>query len=203
MPGTLICYGDSNTYGYDPHDTNEGRYPKEVRWTGILDTETDWKVENHGVNGRSIPHTVSTVKFACQQVRDWHRKPNSVWLLVMLGTNDLLENPDFTAADVAKRMERFLKRMMEEAGLASRKMRLRLIAPPAMQEGQWVDRPELLTESRNLGKEYKRIAKRPSRHSYLGLLLQMPVDGKSRQFTMEFILRKKDTEFLQKTFEKN
>ena len=156
MPGTLICYGDSNTYGYDPHDTNEGRYPKEVRWTGILDTETDWKVENHGVNGRSIPHTVSTVKFACQQVRDWHRKPNSVWLLVMLGTNDLLENPDFTAADVAKRMERFLKRMMEEAGLASRKMRLRLIAPPAMQEGQWVDRPELLTESRNLGKEYKR-----------------------------------------------
>ena len=42
----------------------------------------------------------------------------------MLGTNDLLENPDFTAADVAKRMERFLKRMMEEAGLASRKMRL-------------------------------------------------------------------------------
>ena len=160
MSGTLICYGDSNTYGYDPHDTNEGRYPKEVRWTGILDTETDWKVENHGVNGRSIPHTVSTVKFACQQVRDWHRKPNSVWLLVMLGTNDLLENPDFTAADVAKRMERFLKRMMEEAGLASRKMRLRLIAPPAMQEGQWVDRPELLTESRNLGKEYKRIAKR-------------------------------------------
>ena len=62
MPGTLICYGDSNTYGYDPHDTNEGRYTKEVRWTGILDTETDWKVENHGVNGRSIPHTVSTVK---------------------------------------------------------------------------------------------------------------------------------------------
>ena len=28
------------------------------------------------------------------------------------------------------------------------------------EEGQWVDRPELLTESRNLGKEYKRIAKR-------------------------------------------
>ena len=78
----------------------------------------------------------------------------------MASGNDLLENPDFTAADVAKRMERFLKRMMEEAGLASRKMRLRLIAPPAMQEGQWVDRPELLTESRNLGKEYKRIAKR-------------------------------------------
>lgn len=94
-------------------------------------------------------------------------------------------------------MERFLKRMMEEAGLASRKMRLRLIAPPAMQEGQWVDRPELLTEPGNLGKNIKGL------QSALGLLLQMPVDGKSRQFTMEFILRKKDTVFLQKTFEKN
>ena len=108
MPGTIICYGDSNTYGYDPHDQMEGRYPKDVRWTGILETETSWKIENHGVNGRSIPHTVSTVKFACDQVRDWHRRPNSVWLWVMLGTNDLLENPDFTAADVAKRMDRFL-----------------------------------------------------------------------------------------------
>ena len=29
-----------------------------------------------------------------------------------------------------------------------------------MQEGQWVERPELVTESRNLGKEYKRTAAR-------------------------------------------
>ena len=36
----ILCFGDSNTYGYDPHDTNEGRYPKEVRWTGIMDTES-------------------------------------------------------------------------------------------------------------------------------------------------------------------
>ena len=160
MPGTIICYGDSNTYGFDPHDEEEGRYPRNVRWTGLLDANTDWNIENHGVNGRSIPHTVSTVKFACQQVRDWHRRPHSVWLWVMLGTNDLLENPDFTAKDVAKRMEHFLKRMMEEAGLSSRKMRLRLIAPPAMHEGAWVDRPGLLTESLRLGEEYKKTARR-------------------------------------------
>ena len=62
----------------------------------------------------------------------------------MLGTNDLLENPDFTAADVAKRMERFLKRMMEEAGLVSRKMRLRLFDRTAGNAGRTgVGRPEL------------------------------------------------------------
>lgn len=160
MPGTIICYGDSNTYGYDPFDAEEGRFPKEIRWTGILDEETAWNVENHGVNGRSIPHTVSTVKFACEQVRKWHRHPNSVWLWVMLGTNDLLENPEFTAADVAKRMERFLKRLMEEAGFSSRKMRLRLIAPPHLQKGEWVDSERVYEESRRLGAEYKRTAER-------------------------------------------
>ena len=29
-----MCFGDSNTYGYIPG--GEGRYPWEVRWTGIL-----------------------------------------------------------------------------------------------------------------------------------------------------------------------
>lgn len=160
MPGTIICYGDSNTYGYDPHDRKEGRYPKDIRWSGILDRETDWTIENHGMNGRCIPHTVSSVKFACEQVRNWHRHPNSVWLWVMLGTNELLENPEFTAHDTAKRMERFLKRLMEEAGFTSRKMRIRLIAPPLMQQGEWVDSQRLWDESRKLGEEYRKTAER-------------------------------------------
>ena len=30
----ILCFGDSNTWGYDP--TNGGRYPYDVRWTGRL-----------------------------------------------------------------------------------------------------------------------------------------------------------------------
>lgn len=29
---TILCYGDSNTYGYDPHTDGE-RYPLEACWT--------------------------------------------------------------------------------------------------------------------------------------------------------------------------
>lgn len=29
---TVLCYGDSNTYGYDPRTDGE-RYPAEVCWT--------------------------------------------------------------------------------------------------------------------------------------------------------------------------
>ena len=31
---TILCYGDSNTYGYNP--LNGLRYPSDVRWTGRL-----------------------------------------------------------------------------------------------------------------------------------------------------------------------
>lgn len=34
---TIVCYGDSNTYGYNPE--NGFRYEYEERWTTILQKE--------------------------------------------------------------------------------------------------------------------------------------------------------------------
>lgn len=31
---SILCYGDSNTYGLMPDSPD--RYPRDVRWTGIL-----------------------------------------------------------------------------------------------------------------------------------------------------------------------
>ena len=50
----LLCYGDSNTYGYDPRSYLGGRYPESIRWTALL-KERGWQVCNEGENGRSIP----------------------------------------------------------------------------------------------------------------------------------------------------
>ena len=30
----ILCFGDSNTYGYNPADGS--RFPEDVRWTGLL-----------------------------------------------------------------------------------------------------------------------------------------------------------------------
>ena len=38
---TVLCYGDSNTYGYNPKDST--RFPKNVRWTGVLQSLLDEK----------------------------------------------------------------------------------------------------------------------------------------------------------------
>ena len=32
---TIVCYGDSNTWGYIPGSAEE-RYPYDIRWTGVL-----------------------------------------------------------------------------------------------------------------------------------------------------------------------
>ena len=50
----LLCFGDSNTYGYDSRSYLGERYPESVRWTALLNAG-GWKVINKGENGRSIP----------------------------------------------------------------------------------------------------------------------------------------------------
>lgn len=51
----VICFGDSNTYGYDPRAYFGGRYDTDCRWVDILAAETGWTVCNMGQNGREIP----------------------------------------------------------------------------------------------------------------------------------------------------
>ena len=48
----VICFGDSNTYGYDPRGYFGGRYDADSRWVDILATETGWTISNMGQNGR-------------------------------------------------------------------------------------------------------------------------------------------------------
>ena len=48
----ILCFGDSNTYGYDPRG---GRYDENTRWTKRLDTllGDGWTVVEEGFNGRT------------------------------------------------------------------------------------------------------------------------------------------------------
>ena len=48
----IICYGDSNTYGFDPRIGTPGRHDKNDRWTGILDNMPEYEIINEGMNGK-------------------------------------------------------------------------------------------------------------------------------------------------------
>ena len=136
----VICYGDSNTYGYDPRSYIGGRYPAGARWVDLLAEKTGWEVVNHGMNGREIPEQSISV-------------PDDTGLLiVMLGTNDLLQGAG--AAEVTERMERFMR------GLLQDREKILLIAPPPLQPGEWVAGQELIGQSVRLAEAYRALALR-------------------------------------------
>ena len=84
----LLCYGDSNTYGYDPRSFLGERYPESVRWTALLNAAY-WDVINRGENGRSIPRLDREIEAAVQTICGIETDA----LTVMLGSNDLLQYP--------------------------------------------------------------------------------------------------------------
>lgn len=146
----LLCFGDSNTYGYDPRSYLGDRYPADIRWTDVLEASTGWEVLNAGQNGREIPRRASELAQAERLLAG--AGPLDL-LAVMLGDNDLLQNPRLTAADIAGRMETFLRRLSEQYPLL-------LIAPPPMRPGAWVVEEQVLTESAKLGTAYEPLARR-------------------------------------------
>jgi lysophospholipase L1-like esterase len=51
---TLVCFGDSNTWGYVPGSLGD-RFPREVRWPNRLQAAlgAGWEVIAEGLNGRT------------------------------------------------------------------------------------------------------------------------------------------------------
>lgn len=137
---TVVCFGDSNTFGYDPRSYIGGRYGADSRWVDLLAAETGWEVRNNGMNGREIP---------CREVV-FSRSTDL--LIIMLGTNDLLHGRE--CDEISDRMERFL------TGLKIENSRILLIAPPPLEYGEWVQERTLIEASATLASYYSVLAKR-------------------------------------------
>ncbi len=160
MGGTIICYGDSNTYGYDSRSFLGGRYDVSHRWPEILDAETDWTVKNYGQNGRCTPYFLPEIEYVINRLPQWAQEKEPVWLWIMLGTNDLLHNMQITAEVVAERMERFLKKLKSCKEIEEGKIKLRLISPVYLSRGQWVENDDRCRESEKLDDLYRKTARK-------------------------------------------
>lgn len=134
----VVCYGDSNTYGYDPRGYFGGRY--DHPWPNIMAEKTGWNVVNEGMNGREI----SIASFSFPTDTDL--------LIIMLGTNDLLQF--WSPEAVSEKMERFLESLSRD------RKKILLIAPPPMKFGEWVQDQKLIDDSVTLAKYYKALAAR-------------------------------------------
>ena len=144
----MLCYGDSNTYGYDPRGFFGDRYPKQSRWVDILAQKSKWEIRNAGQNGREIPSR----PFQYQRAGELLAQCAPDIFAIMLGTNDLLQGD--SVVETCSRMEAFLRYIQPRCG------QILLIAPPPMKRGAWVTEENLIAESVKLAELYQALAQK-------------------------------------------
>ena len=145
----ILCFGDSNTYGYDPRSYFGSQYPAQHRWVDLLAQKLSCKAVNAGENGREIPRREGELQ--CFDLMLSNQKPLDL-LIIMLGGNDLLQGNSVDA--VAQRMENFL------TGIPLEKSQIVLIGPPRMKPGAWITDDRLLEDCVRLNTAYGTIAEK-------------------------------------------
>ena len=133
---SVLCFGDSNTYGYDP--STFGRYPADKRWTTILGEMLGEKYEviSEGLNGRTTAYDRPGAAWkngasSFVAIMATHKPVD--YLVIMLGTNDCNPGLDLSAEDIADGMEKLIMLAEEEApGLQGYIPEIIIVAPGAI-----------------------------------------------------------------------
>ncbi len=112
----LLCYGDSNTWGYVPGTGD--RFPRGVRWPSVLQTqlESEWLVIEEGLNGRTtgLDDPIDSSRNGMRSlppILSQHHPLDAI--LLMLGTNDLKAIFASSAGEIAGRISTLVKTSQE------------------------------------------------------------------------------------------
>jgi len=130
---SILCYGDSNTYGLMPG--LQGRYPREVRWTGILQKllGEDYYIIEEGLGGRTTvwDDPIEEHKNGKEYLIPCMESHQPLDLVViMLGTNDVKKRFSLSAFDIGAAMENLVKTILKsEAGIDENPPKVLLVAP--------------------------------------------------------------------------
>lgn len=135
-PKTVLCFGDSNTWGYDP--ATQERFPRDVRWTGILRQELGegYLAVEEGLNGRTTvwDDPIEGYKNGKEYLipcLETHKPLDLV--IIMLGTNDLKMRFSVPACDIAAGAGVLVNMVQKsETGPGGGAPQVLLMAPPPL-----------------------------------------------------------------------
>jgi lysophospholipase L1-like esterase len=130
---TILCYGDSNTYGYVPMGGGK-RYPRDITWPAILERLQGGRsrVIDEGLNGRTtgFADSIDPYMDGSQYVLPCILSHLPLdWIVIMLGTNDCKEKFRLTGEEITSSMERLLRAVTECLRWEKSEAKLLLIAP--------------------------------------------------------------------------
>ena len=161
---TVMCYGDSNTWGYDAATMQ--RFPRDVRWTGVLQEllGEDYRVIEEGLNGRTTvwDDPIEGYKNGKEYLIPCleSQKPLDL-VIIMLGTNDLklrFSLPAYDIADGAGVLVEIAQK--SQAGPDEGAPEVLLLAPGLV--GKLTDYAEMLegseAKARRFSYHYQRVA---------------------------------------------
>lgn len=160
----ILCFGDSNTYGYKPDGT--GRFDTDTRWTSLLQKKlgADHRVIEEGLCGRTtvFQDDLREGRRGLDLIGVTMEMHNPIDLLiVMLGTNDCKTRYNASAGTIAKGLAQVIQKARKNA---SQPFDLLVISPIHLGEG--VGDPGFDPEfneksvevSKKLAEEYHKVA---------------------------------------------
>lgn len=142
---SILCYGDSNTFGSSTGNDPDGRYAPHERWTGVLrDAMGDgWLVIEEGLGGRT---TVSDdpVEGPDKNGRTYLRpclmshRPLDL-IIIMLGTNDLMSRFNKSSSDIANGISLLVDDINQlKPGRNNSVPKIIIVSPPAILDDETV-----------------------------------------------------------------
>ncbi|MBR6126559.1 hypothetical protein IKQ21_02640 [bacterium] len=157
----IICYGDSNTFGFNPSDGS--RFDEETRWTAVLQKNlgTEYEVINEGACDRTgFVNNSKGFEFSAQ--RHFPKMISKIdgtdILILAIGTNDLQFQYDISIGAIEKGLENLIK-------LAQTKAKNVIIIPPVVLSEKVLEgffniqfNETSIVKSRKVGRIYRQLS---------------------------------------------
>ena len=180
---TILCFGDSNTYGYASE--TKGRYPETIRWTGLLNKLVEslgYRVIEEGLVGRTsvFPDNLRPGRNGSELLPVLLESHYPVDMVVlMLGTNDCKTVYGASAQVIGKGIEKLLLQIKSIAPEAD----IILVSPIYLGEKVWQEQydPEFNQISVETSKKLKDVYKKLAEKYECGFFAASQVAGPSEQ----------------------
>lgn len=190
----ILCYGDSNTWGYVPGSLDLNtyymqRFSREERWTGLLQQllGANHYVIEAGLNGRTT--NVSYQNFPYRNGAEFllcclHMHAPTDLVILMLGTNDLKAEFNRSSTEITDGVIELIK-IIQGTKFGSNMQaapQILLIAPPITfcETAFGIAYPDAVKKSESLSQEYKIAAEKYNCHfldTAAASIQFTPIDG--------------------------